>query len=57
MFFRQRVDEDSQSKLAEKIKKDLVSTFKKKGIDIASIQIEMKSGSMNIEVFMKDKHK
>jgi membrane protease subunit (stomatin/prohibitin family) len=57
MFFKQKIEENTDLELAEKIKKDLVSTFKKKGIDIASIQIEMKSGSMNIEVFMNEKNK
>ncbi|MCX8129378.1 MAG: hypothetical protein N3I35_04665 [Clostridia bacterium] len=52
MMLEYQIDENIDVTLAEKIKRELVSTLKIKGINIAGIQIEMNSGKINIEVFM-----
>ncbi len=55
MFFRREVVEESHHKLAEKIKRDLLRSLQKKGVEIAKVQVDMKTGNMNVEVLIGDK--
>lgn len=57
MLFKESIEERPQLKLVESIKKDLAAILKQKGINVASVRIEMKSGNMNIEVCMKEENK
>ncbi len=42
------------SLLAEKVRKDLISAFRLKGIRVSRVHIEMKQGRLNIRVLMED---
>lgn len=50
MLFRSTVIENVYSELEEKIKKDIVSSLQKKGVNISQVQIDLSSGSVNVSV-------
>ena len=53
MLLRLHRSEERDYKVIEKIKKDLMTTLKRKGINIGNVEIAVNSGCVNIEVFMK----
>lgn len=55
MFLRPVIEDDPYCKIAEKIKKDLISIFQKKGISFSEIHIDMNSGNVNVQVCINDK--
>lgn len=56
MIFRGRFVRSSQNnEIAEKIKKDLLSTFKKRGISVTELEVGAKYGKLNISVCIKGK--
>ena len=54
MLFKWLIKENPQEKLAEKIKIDLVSTFQRKNIKVAKINVDMKYGNVNLEVLISE---
>lgn len=50
MFFKTQAIENRYDKLAEKIKKDLVKTLQRQGINISMVDINIKSGNLNVSV-------
>ena len=55
LFFKPRTNEDTYRRVAERIRKDLIAAFQNKGINIRKVQVDMKSGSMNLEVLISEK--
>lgn len=51
-LFKKRRSDEENNKLAVSIKDDLVKIFEKKGIDISQINIDIKSGSLNVQVYV-----
>ncbi|MCX7745485.1 MAG: hypothetical protein N2645_01145 [Clostridia bacterium] len=55
MFFQRKILNNTGETVAEKIKKELLSTFHKKGINISKLVIDMNSNNLNVEVCIKGK--
>lgn len=55
MLFRKTNRDNKNECISEKIKKDLISTFERKGILISNIDIDTKSGNLNVSVSIKEK--
>jgi hypothetical protein len=55
MLFGQEVSDNKNNRLIEKIKNDLITTLKRKGIKIHKIQIDMTSDNLNVSVCIKEK--
>ncbi|HEX3029470.1 MAG TPA: hypothetical protein VHT34_09235 [Clostridia bacterium] len=49
-FIREKTENNSDKKIADKIKKELAATFGKKGIKIKDINIDLQDDNMNIMV-------
>ncbi len=54
MFFRNQGNKNQSDKIAVKIKKDLLSTFQQKGINISKLHIDTKLNRLNVEVCIKE---
>ena len=52
MFFKRPSDADRNLILAEKIKNDLASAFREKGIDMIEVRTDMKRDKLNISFFI-----
>jgi hypothetical protein len=52
MLFTKRFVNKANKDLTEKIKRDLISTLQNKGINFARIEIGIRPGNLNIEVFL-----
>lgn len=50
MLFKTNDEDTLCGELEEKIKKDLISKLKMKGIDISRIHIDLKSGNLNLSL-------
>lgn len=55
VFFRQHTANNPNNKLAEKIKKDLISTFQKRGVSVSNVYIDMKTNNVNVRMRIKEK--
>jgi hypothetical protein len=55
MILRKTNKEDKDKYVSEKIKKDLILTFERKGIAISNIDIDTKSGNLSVSVSIKEK--
>ena len=54
MFFKRFIKENSDEKLVEKIKMDLISTLQRKNITVSKIHVDMKCGNVSLEVSLMD---
>jgi len=61
MFFRKRIiepvhsnNDNENGRLAETIKKDIISSLQRKGIRINGIQIDMEYNSLNVKVCINE---
>lgn len=50
MFLKQQLSNDPCSLLAERIKNDLFQIFKRKGLEVSTVEIDMQSDSINVSV-------
>ena len=55
MLFKQWDSQDSGNMLKEKIRYDLIETFKRKGINICDIKIDMTADSINVSACITEK--
>ncbi len=53
MFFKNWVNKDQNDNIAGKIRKELLQTFQKKGINISKLHIDTRSNRLNVEVCIK----
>lgn len=56
MLFVQGLYKINNERMKEKIKLDLLSSLRKKGIDINRIQIDMSPNNMNLELCIVEKN-
>ena len=55
MLLRAKTEDKLYYELEEKIKKDLIATLQKKGVDISNIHIDLKTGNVNLSLKISDK--
>ncbi|MEG6613998.1 hypothetical protein V6C42_14185 [Pseudoclostridium thermosuccinogenes] len=57
MFFKKQIANSTctSGNIAENIRRDLVASLQKKGVDISKIHIGMESGKLNVKVQIIEK--
>lgn len=56
MFYKRRILMDTYGNIAENIKRDLMDSLKKKGVDIERIHVDMDSEKLNLKVQISEKN-
>lgn len=52
VFFRPWCEKNTYNQLAEKIRNELFATFRRNGINVEKIHIDLRSNEMNVKVCM-----
>ena len=55
MFYKRRILMDTYGNIAENIKRDLMDSLQKKGVDIERIHVDMDSEKLNLKVQISEK--
>ena len=55
VFLRQQAQEDPYRNVADKIREELMITFKNKGIKVSGLKIELTQGNINISAKINEK--
>lgn len=56
MFYKRRILMDTYGNIAENIKRDLMDSLQKKGVDIERIHVDMDSEKLNLKVQISEKN-
>lgn len=52
MLFKQLAVRGHNRRLAEKIKKEIITSFKQKGINVFDVRLDLDSGDLSIAMYM-----